>query len=46
MFKDIATLRAAKVGRPRDKRTDWKGASKAATERGMNRLGERLAKLA
>ena len=45
MFKDIATLRTAKVGRPRDKRTNWKAASKAATERGMNRLGERLLKL-
>ena len=46
-FKDIATLRPAKVGRPRDKRTDWRGAAKAARARGMNRLGDRLqAKLA
>ena len=42
-FKDIATLRPAKVGRPRDKRTDWRGASAAARERGMNRLADRLA---
>ena len=41
-FKEIATLREAKVGRPRDKRTDFKGAAKAARERGMNRLAERL----
>jgi 5'-3' exonuclease len=41
-FKDIATLRDAKVGRPRDKRTDRRGAAKAASERGMNRLAERL----
>ncbi len=42
-FKDIATLRDAKVGRPRAKRTDWRAAAKAAKARGMNRLGERLA---
>ncbi len=42
-FKNIATLRDAKVGRPRAKRTDWKGAAKAAEARGMNRLAERLA---
>ena len=41
-FKDIATLRPAKAGRPRDKRTDWRSAAKAAEERGMNRLAERL----
>jgi 5'-3' exonuclease len=41
-FKDIATLRDAGVKRPRDRRTDWKGAAKAAKERGMNRLAERL----
>jgi 5'-3' exonuclease len=41
-FKDIATLRKEKVGRPRDKRTDYRGAAKAARERGMNRLAERL----
>jgi DNA polymerase-1 len=41
-FKQIATLQPAKVRRPRDKRTDWKGAARAARERGMNRLAERL----
>jgi 5'-3' exonuclease len=41
-FKQIATLQEAKVGRPRDKRTDWRRAAKAARERGMNRLAERL----
>jgi 5'-3' exonuclease len=41
-FKDIATLRTEKVRRPRDKRTDYRAAAKAARERGMNRLAERL----
>jgi 5'-3' exonuclease len=41
-FKDIATLRDAEVKRPRDRKTDWAGAAKAAKERGMNRLAERL----
>jgi 5'-3' exonuclease len=41
-FKDVATLRTQKVGRPRDKRTDYRGAARAARERGMNRLAERL----
>jgi 5'-3' exonuclease len=41
-YKDVATLRTAKVGRPRDKRTDYRAAAKAARERGMNRLAERL----
>jgi 5'-3' exonuclease len=41
-FKEIATLRTEKVGRPRDKRTDYRGAAKAARARGMNRLAERL----
>jgi 5'-3' exonuclease len=44
-FKQIATLHDAKVRRPRDRRTDWSGAAKAARKRGMNRLAERLAKL-
>ena len=44
-FKQIATLRDAKVRRPRDRRTDWSGAAKAARKRGMNRLADRLAKL-
>jgi len=42
-FKDIATLRDAGVRRPRDRRTDWRGAAGAARDRGMNRLAERLA---
>ncbi len=42
IFKDVATLRTEKVGRPRDKRTDHRGAAKAARTRGMNRLAERL----
>ena len=41
-FKEIATLRRVKVGRPRSKRTDYRSAAKAARERGMNRLAERL----
>jgi 5'-3' exonuclease len=41
-FKDVATLRTEKVGRPRDRRTDYRGAAKAARERGMSRLSERL----
>ncbi len=41
-FKDIATLRNAGVKRPKDRATDWKRAAKAARERGMNRLAERL----
>jgi len=45
-FKDIATLREAPVKRPRDRRTDFKGGAKAARERGMNRLAERLEKMA
>jgi len=45
-FKDMATLRTQKISRPRDKRTDYRGAAKAARERGMNRLAERLEKAA
>jgi 5'-3' exonuclease len=41
-FKEIASLRTAKVSRPRDKRTDYRSAARAARERGMNRLAERL----
>jgi 5'-3' exonuclease len=41
-YKEIATLQEAKLGRPRSRRTDWKGAAKAARARGMNRLAERL----
>jgi 5'-3' exonuclease len=41
-FKEVATLRTVKVGRPRDKRTDYRSAAKAARVRDMNRLAERL----
>jgi hypothetical protein len=30
------------VDRPRDKRTDYRGAARAASEGGMSRLAERL----
>jgi DNA polymerase-1 len=46
MFKDLATLRTEKVKRPRDKATDYAGGAKAARARGMNRLAERLEKVA
>jgi 5'-3' exonuclease len=42
VFKDIATLRDAKVKRPMDRETDWQGAAAAARERGMKKLAERL----
>src|SRR5260221_455576 len=41
-FQDIATLRDAGVERPPDRPTDSAGAGKAARDRGMNRLAERL----
>jgi 5'-3' exonuclease len=41
-FKEIATLRDAPVKRPPDRQTDLVGAARAARERGMNRLAERL----
>jgi DNA polymerase-1 len=41
-FRDIATLRDAKVRRPPDRPTDYAGAAEAARERGMNRLANRL----
>jgi DNA polymerase-1 len=41
-FKEIATLRTAKVSRPRTKRTNYRSAAKAARDRGMNRLAARL----
>jgi 5'-3' exonuclease len=41
-FKDIATLRDAGVEPPPDRETDWEGAAKAALERGMRKLAERL----
>ena len=45
-FKRIATLQDAPVKRPRDKKTDFKGGAKAARERGMNRLADRLEEMA
>jgi 5'-3' exonuclease len=45
-FKEIATLRSVGVGRPRDKRTDYRAAAQAARARGMNRLAERLGEAA
>jgi len=35
-------LGSCRASRPRDKRTDYAAAAKAARERGMNRLAERL----
>ena len=45
-YKRMATLQDAGVKRPRDRRTDFKGGAAAARERGMNRLAERLEKIA
>jgi DNA polymerase-1 len=41
-FKEIATLQDVKVRRPRDRRTDHRGAAAAARDRGMERLAKRL----
>jgi 5'-3' exonuclease len=41
-YREIATLRDAQVKRPRSRRLDRAGAARAARERGMNRLAERL----
>jgi DNA polymerase-1 len=41
-FREIATLQPAGVERPPDAPTDFAGAAKAARERSMNRLAERL----
>jgi DNA polymerase-1 len=46
MFKDLATLRTAKVKRPRSRKLDLAGGAAAARARGMNRLAERLEKAA
>jgi 5'-3' exonuclease len=43
-FREIATLRPVEVKRPPDGPLDLERAAAAARERGMNRLGERLAK--
>jgi 5'-3' exonuclease len=45
-FKEIATLVDVPVQRPPDRPTDYLGGAAAARERGMNRLAERLDKLA
>jgi len=45
-YKDIATLRDAKLRRPPERPTDFAAASKAARERGMGRLADRLEALA
>ncbi len=45
-FKDIATLRDAGVERPPDAPTDWSALLRPRGRRGMNRLAERLEKLA
>ena len=45
-FKDIATLRELDLERPPDRPTDLLGGAAAARKRGMNRLAERLEKLA
>jgi DNA polymerase-1 len=45
-FKDIATLRQLDLERPPDRPTDLRGGAAAARKRGMNRLAERLEKLA
>jgi 5'-3' exonuclease len=45
-FREIATLQQVDVELPPDRPTDWKGAAAAASERGMNRLAERLEKAA
>jgi DNA polymerase-1 len=45
-FKDIATLRELDLERPPDRATDLRGGAAAARTRGMNRLAERLEKLA
>jgi 5'-3' exonuclease len=45
-FREIATLVHVPVDLPPDRETDWRGGAAAARERGMNRLAERLEKLA
>jgi DNA polymerase-1 len=42
VFKQIATLRDAGVEPPADRETDWEGGARAALERGMRKLAERL----
>ena len=45
-FKEIATLVEVELDAVEDRETDWAGGSTAASELGMNRLAERLQKLA
>jgi 5'-3' exonuclease len=45
-FKEIATLVDVPVDRPADRPTDFLGGAAAAREHGMNRLAERLERLA
>jgi DNA polymerase-1 len=45
-FKEIATLVEVPVDRPEDRPTDFLGGAAAAREHGMNRLAERLERLA
>ena len=45
-FREIATLQEVDVEPPPDGPTDYTGAAAAARERGMNRLAERLEKVA
>lgn len=46
MFRDVATLRDVEVELPPDLVTDWAGGAQAVTALGMNRLAERLTRLA
>jgi len=41
-FREIATLRRVKLGRPADRPTDLVGGARVAREYGMNRLADRL----
>jgi 5'-3' exonuclease len=41
-YRDIATLRTARVARPPDRATDLAGGARAARELGLNRLADRL----
>jgi DNA polymerase-1 len=45
-YKQIATLTDVEVKRPPDTPTDFEGGARAARERGMERLAERLTKSA
>jgi 5'-3' exonuclease len=45
-YLDIATLRDAKIDRPKDTPTNLKGGARSARRHGMNRLAERLEKMA